>query len=125
MLLRRESFCYDVIPSAGDQTRHLRLMLGMRPDTPSHASQVAYLSSTAPAGKGDPQNFVADFAVFDPATGQSRALAPLQTARGNGQMVATADGRLMVLGGRTFVNNEAIVRGINCCCLTVLLYAAS
>jgi len=28
------------------------------------------------------------------------------------QMVATADGRLVVLGGRTFVNSEAIVRPI-------------
>ena len=65
-------------------------------------------------GKGNPQNFVADFAVFDPATGKSTALAPLQTARGNGQMVATADGRLMVLGGRTFVNDEAIVRAVTC-----------
>ena len=56
--------------------------------------------------------FVADFAVFDPATGVSTALAPLQQARGNAQMVATDDGRLMVLGGRAFINDEAIVRAL-------------
>ncbi len=62
------------------------------------------------AGKNTPESFVADFAVFDPATGASTALAPLQMARGNAQMVATDDGRLIVLGGRAFLNDEAIVR---------------
>ena len=68
------------------------------------------LCTSGTAGKSNPQSFVADFAVFNPATGESKALAPLQMARGNAQMVATDDGRLMVLGGRTFVNDEAIVR---------------
>ena len=31
---------------------------------------------------------MADFAVFDPATSKSTALAPLQTARGNAQVSA-------------------------------------
>ena len=62
------------------------------------------------AGKNNPESFVADFAVFDPTTGVSKPLAPLQQARGNAEMVATDDGRLMVLGGRAFLNDEAIVR---------------
>ncbi len=43
-------------------------------------------SVSLPAGKNNPQNFVADFAVFDPATGKVTALAPLQEARGNAQV---------------------------------------
>ena len=39
-----------------------------------------------PAGKNSPETFVADFAVFDPATGKATALAPLQEARGNAQV---------------------------------------
>ena len=83
---------------------------GLGPDLDVTLSGAPTAAHVRAAGKSLPDSFVADFAVFDPATGESTALAPLQMARGNAQMVATDDGRLMVLGGRAFLSDEAIVR---------------
>jgi len=49
-----------------------------------------------PAGKNSPETFVADFAVFDPATGKATALAPLQEARGNAQVCIDPPGRRLL-----------------------------
>ena len=62
------------------------------------------------AGQQRPEYFSAELAVFNPADGTVRTAAPLLEPRGNAALVALPEGRLMLLGGRIFDEDEAVVR---------------
>lgn len=62
------------------------------------------------AGQTRPQFFVDEVAVFNPATKETIAVAPLLKKRGNAQLVALPDDRLMLVGGRSYENSQAVVR---------------
>ena len=59
--------------------------------------------------------------IFDPAAMQVVIAAPLLEKRGNAQLVALPGGQLLLVGGRSYVDAQAVVRLF----LSLLLFMVS
>lgn len=64
-------------------------------------------------GQTRPQFFVDEVAVFNPASKKASTVAPLLEKRGNAQLVALPGDRLMLVGGRSYVISQAVVRSFS------------